>query len=454
MKEKYDTKFQPNGTKDFTKGSIMKHLISLTVPLITGNILQQMYNTIDAFVIGRYAGEEEFAAVGVASSVINLFLFAIVGACIGISVLFAQLYGAGETKRFRQEHFISGTLGAVISFIMGIGGILFTPFLLSLLQTPKEVAGSAEIYLKIVLAALPMSFFYNFYSALFRAVGKVKVTLVILAAASVINFVLDIYFAAILHLGISGVAWATFFAQTMAALISFFYLKWRFPFLLFGKDDCCLDKRILRKTIYCCGTTAIQQTGLYLGKLFVQGAVNTMGTAAIAAYTAAIRIEGFANSFGDSGCSATSVVTAQNHGAQKEDRVRKTFWLSLILMILLGTVSSFLLYFAADPMIGFILGTKQPEAHFMGMKYMQIIAVVYIFCFIGNSFAGHFDGCGRMSITLIGTISQISIRTILSWIWIQKFGLGAVAVSAGLGWIFVTVFWTFFYRREKKKDLL
>ena len=177
---------------DLTSGSIPQHLLRLAAPLIMGNILQQLYNTVDAFILGRFAGDLEFAAVGVAGSVMNLFLFMITGACTGISVIFAQLYGAGERERFRREHWLSLSCGLLVTLACsGLGFLLLSP-LLRLIQTPSELKTFVSVYLTIILASLPAAFLYNLYGALLRAIGRANAALMALAAAVTVNVALAV----------------------------------------------------------------------------------------------------------------------------------------------------------------------------------------------------------------------------------------------------------------------
>ena len=218
-------------THDLTAGSIPQHMLRLAAPLILGNILQQLYNAVDAFILGRCAGGLEFAAVGIAGSVMNLFLFMITGACTGVSVIFAQLFGANDLETFRREHFLSLVFGLLCTLACSAIGFLCLPLLLRVIQTPQELTGYVTAYLTVILISLPAAFVYNLYGALLRAIGRTA----------------------------------------------------RYSFV-----------------------TGLHQSSLYIGKLLVQGAVNTGGTDMISAYTATTRIEGFANSFGDSGAAATA----------------------------------------------------------------------------------------------------------------------------------------------------
>ena len=363
-------------THDLTAGSIPQHMLRLAAPLILGNILQQLYNAVDAFILGRCAGGLEFAAVGIAGSVMNLFLFMITGACTGVSVIFAQLFGANDLETFRREHFLSLVFGLLCTLACSAIGFLCLPLLLRVIQTPQELTGYVTAYLTVILISLPAAFVYNLYGALLRAIGRTA----------------------------------------------------RYSFV-----------------------TGLHQSSLYIGKLLVQGAVNTGGTDMISAYTATTRIEGFANSFGDIGAAATSVLVAQNFGAGKPERVQKTFRSSLVLMLAMGLLSGLVMYLTAGATVGFMLGAYSGPAFESGREYMQLISLFYIFCFTGNTFAGYFDGLGRVTIPFIGAASHIALRVVLSWLWIDSMGMRAVALATGIGWVMVNLLWEIIRRRSARK---
>ena len=389
---------------DLTGGSIPQHLLRLAAPLIMGNILQQLYNTVDAFFLGRFAGDLEFAAVGVAGSVMNLFLFMITGACTGISVIFAQLYGAGERERFRREHWLSLSCGLLATTICsGLGFVLLPPLL--------------------------------------RAIGRANAALMALAAAVTVNVALDYCFVARFHMGIAGAAWATAASQAISAVLCILYLRRKAPELIFARADCRMDGELLKQTAHFSFVTALHQSRLYIGKLLVQGAVNTGGTDMISAYTATTRIEGFANSFGDSGSAATSVLVAQNRGAGKEERVRASFRGSLLLMLAMGLAMSLIMYVSANASVGFMLGTRSGAAFENARDYLKLVALFYTLCFTGNTFAGYFNGIGKVSVPFLGATSHIALRVVLSWLLVGRMGLPAVALATGLGWAMVNTMW-------------
>ena len=445
MQEK--NKEKQTKAENYTSGNIKIAMIRLSIPLILGNILQQLYNTIDAWVVGKFAGTEEFAAIGVAGTVMNLFLFAIVGACVGISVLFSQLYGLGDMEQFRKEHFQSLMIGIVGSIVLALLGFVSMPMLLHVMRTPKEIEGYVRGYLSIILLGLPAAYIYNLYNSLLRSVGNVKAALYILSAAAGGNLVLDLLFVGKLQWGIEGAAIATVLAQIFSAILCMGYLRTAMREFMFRRKDWGISGDLLKKTVSFGMISALHQAGLYIGKFFVQGAINTGGTDLIAAYTATTRIEGFANSFGDSGASATSVVVAQNYGAGKKDRVKKSFWDSFLLLMLLGLVSSVILYTTAGSTVAFMLGSRTGIAYEQAVKYLHLVSLFYVFCFIGNTFVGSFNGQGHPIYTCIGAISHISIRVVISWIFIGAYALPAVAVGTGIGWVYVNVFWAVMRKR-------
>lgn len=312
------------------------------------------------------------------------------------------------------------------------------------------------MYLTIILASLPAAFLYNLYGALLRAIGRANAALMVLAAAVTVNVALDYCFVARFQLGIASTAWATAASQAISAVLCILYLRRKAPELIFARADCRMDGELLKQTAHFSFVTALHQSSLYTGKLLVQGAVNTGGTDMISAYTATTRIEGFANSFGDSGSAATSVLVAQNRGAGKEERVKESFRSSLFLMLAMGLAMglamSLIMYVSASTSVGFMLGTRSGAAFENARDYLKLVALFYTLCFTGNTFAGYFNGIGKVCVPFLGATSHIALRVVLSWLLVGKMGLPAVALATGLGWVLVNALWTFVKWRMEKKQ--
>lgn len=435
-------------TAALTQGNIPQQLIWLALPLICGNILQQFYNTVDAFIIGRFLGSDAFGAVGVAGTVMNLFIFILSGCCVGISVLFAQFYGQRDLEAFRREGFLALVFGLLLTAALALGALVLLGPLLSLIQTPEGLRPLVAEYLTVIFLGLPVTFLYNLASAALRAAGNTLAALFPLMAATLLNIGLDLLLVGACGMGISGAAIATVFSQGFAALLALGYLRWRQPQLLLGRADMRFDWSMLRRTASFGLVSALQQSAVYIGKLLVQGAVNSMGNEAINAYTAATRIEGFANSFGDSGAEAISVFVAQNTGAGDPKRVKRGFFTGMLLMIGLGLTMSLVMFVGAHASLVLMLGEGGLGALEDGIGYLRWVSVFYTLCFIGSSYVGLYRGIGWVSVPVIGSTLQITIRVILSYALAGSLELVGVAVATGIGWSAIVLYQTLLFRAQ------
>lgn len=431
-----------------TRGNISRQLIALSVPLLAGNILQQLYNTIDAVIVGRFVGDAAFAAVGVAGSVMNLFLFLISGGCDGVGTLLSQFYGGSDGSSFRREFYLSGLFGAGVCVILTVLGLLVLSPLLALLRTPDNVAGPAADYLRIIFLGFPAAFAYHLVSGVLRAVGSTRTALYFLALSMGVNLALDLTFVAGLSMGTAGAALATVLAQALAAGLCAAYLRLRFPQLMFHREDMVMDLPLLRRTARFSFVTALHMCSLYIGKLLVQGAVNSLGEEAIVAFTAATRVEGFANSFGDSGSAAVAVFTGQNTGAGEDGRIREGYARGQRLLFGFGLFMSLVMILGADPCLRLVLPAGGASGLAPAMGYLRLVACFYVFNFLGSGQAGYFRGRGLVNIPVIGATGHISLRAALSFLLAPAMGLPAVALATGLGWVGVVTFWGVLARRD------
>lgn len=438
-------------TKNLLMGNIRGQLVQLAFPLLLGNVLQQLYNAVDSIIIGRFVGSTAFAAVGVAGTVRNLFVFMISGVCVGVSILFAQLYGAQDLDGYRREVFLALSLGSGFTLVLTILSLMGLPWILRLIQTPAEVAGEAAAYLRIIFCGFLATYWYNLCAAILRSVGNTRIPLLFLAVAAAINTGLDLLFVAAFSMGVTGAAAATVIAQLISAACCSAYIWKRIPFAVFRRQDMIVDGGLLSRTVRFGLVSALQQSSLYIGKLLVQGAVNSLGTACISAFTAATRIEGFVNSFGDSGAEAIAIFVAQNTGAGQEKRAEKGFSAGIRMMAVLCLCVCTAMFYFAPSLISFFLGGGGQEEIPQGVTYLRIVSCFYLFCFLGASFVGYFRGTGRVNLPVLGTSLHIAIRVALSYLLITRLQLGAVAIATGAGWIVVVCLHSFFFYKIRKQ---
>lgn len=425
-----------------TSGSITPQLLQLCLPLLCANVLQQLYNIINSLVVTHYIGDNAFAALGVAESVMNLFIYVITGACMGASVLIAQFYGEENLPKLRQQLYVSAvliggcTLGAVIL------GQLFLPQLLGLIRTPAELMADVSAYLRVILVGMVFTFTYNYLAATLRAVGDTKAALYFLLISLGYNLGAAWLLVAVLGMGIIGTALATASAQLLSSLLCLLYIRRRRPFLSVGRGDMRMDKVLIHRTSSYAAVAALQQSSLYLGKLMIQSAVNgisLMDAAPISAFTAVTRIENFIQAFGISGCESIAIFVAQNKGAGKEKRALQGLAQGGAMVIGTGLAFSLLMRLAAGPLSAVFLkpGT---QAMALSVSYLQLISWFYFLSFVGHTFVGWYRGTGRMNITFWGTTAQIIVRVIGSYLLVAAMGLDAVALSTGLGWVVIVAF--------------
>jgi len=435
-----------------TSGRIMPQLIRLYLPLLAASVLQQLYNIINSLVVTYYIGDNAFAALGVAESVMNLFIFVITGACMGSSVLIAQFFGEENLPRLRQQLYVSAVLIGGCTLAAVVLGQVFLPQLLNIIKTPAELMADVSTYLRIILLGMVFTFTYNYLASTLRAVGDTKAALYFLLISLGYNLIAAWLLVAVFGLGITGTALATASAQLLSSLLCFFYIRKRRPFLTIGRDDMKMCGTLAHLTASYAAVAALQQSSLYLGKLVIQSAVNgisAVSTAPISAFAASTRIENFTQAFGSSGCEAISIFVAQNRGAHQEKRTYQGFLRGIISLITVGILFSLAMHVGARPLSMLFLGADE-ESVALCISYLRLISWFYVLSFIGHSFVGWFRGVGRMKITFWGTTIQILVRIVGTYLLVDAMGLDAVALSTGLGWLVIVCFHTSMFYLGKK----
>lgn len=436
-----------------TDRGIGAQLVRLALPLMAGNIFQQFYNIASTLIVGYAIGESAFAALGIAGSVMNLYVFVVNGVCVGISTLLASLYGSGDMARFRGGVFMAVSAGILFALALSVFSLLSLPSVVRLIQTPEELRLPVEQYLNVILAGLLATFLYNLCAAILRSVGDTKTALLFLIAAVLCNAVLTLILVALLNLGIAGAGWATIFSQLLSVVLCLRYIRKKMPFLVIRRTDMRYNGPLLLRMTQYAVVSAMHQSSLYIGKIFVQGAVNLLGMASIAAYTAAERIESITNACGSSGGDALSIYTAHKTGAGDPALARRGFKVGLFLLSLLGVVSSVAIFFFSTPCVSIFMGSKgfTPVSLREGAGYLRVMSTFYILSFVGNAFVGYFRGSGKINIPFIGTTIQITLRVIFSYLLTPSLGLKAVAAATGIGWSSIVAFQVCVYRHMRKK---
>ena len=309
--------------RSLTQGPITRNMLLFALPLMCGNLLQQMYNIADTWVVGRFLGADALAAVGSSYTLMTFLTSIVLGLCMGSGAVISMQYGGGEEARMRQSVFQSFALIAGISLAvnllvyLGLNGILWV------LRVPVEIRPLMKQYLVMIFGGIFATFLYNYFANLLRAIGNSMVPLVFLAVSSILNVVLDLVCVLVLHWGVQGAAIATVFSQFVSGVGIGLYTLKQFPELCPRREDCKWDKHNLGTILNLSVMTSVQQSIMNFGILMVQGLVNSFGTVIMAAFAAAVKIDSFAympvQDFGN----AFSTYVAQNYGANQPERIRK-----------------------------------------------------------------------------------------------------------------------------------
>ena len=306
--------------RNLTKGPITINILLFALPLMFGNLLQQMYNIADTWVVGRYLGSDALAAVGSSYTLMTFLTSIIIGLCMGSGAAISMQYGSGDSKKMRQSVFISFCLIAGISIALNIIVYIGMDFILWVLQIPNEIQAMMRDYLEIIFLGITATFLYNYFANLLRAIGNSVLPLVFLAVSAVLNVVLDLVCVLLFNWGVKGAAIATVFSEFISAIGIAIYTFKRFKQLIPEKEDMKWNRNNLSAILNLSVMTSLQQSIMNFGILMVQGLVNSFGTVIMAAFAAAVKIDSFAympvQDFGN----AFSTYVAQNYGAGKQER--------------------------------------------------------------------------------------------------------------------------------------
>jgi putative MATE family efflux protein len=425
---------------DMTKGNSSKILITFSIPMVFGNILQQLYNTTDAIIVGKFIGKNALAAVGVANPIMSIAIFFIFGICIGTSVLISQLFGAGKFDVLKKEISTALIVGTIFTLGISLVCILLSRSVLILIGTPADILNDADVFLKIIFAGLIFSFLYNFYSSALGAIGDSRTPLLFLFISCVLNGVLCVIFVVYFKLGVAGSAIATVIAQGVSSILCITYVYIKIPIIRLKPNELVIDKTLLTKTIQYSWVTALQQTCLYIGRLLVQGVVNPFGTNAIAAFNSVTRVDSVILAPGDSFASSMAIYSAQNRGAGKQNRIVEGYKNANIIMTVYSVITALIVFLGAETIMNFFVYSTEREVILIGIKYLRFMSVFYILSGFCNILQGLFRGVGKLRITLIATVMQISIRVALSYILAPYFGVLAVGYAVAVGWIIMLIY--------------
>ena len=384
---------QKKKTTMMTEGIIWRQLIAFAVPLLLGNLLQQLYNTVDSIVVGQFIGSDALAAVSSSNSLINMVIGMFLGIATGAGVIISQYYGARNEKKMQDAVHTAISLCFIGGIILIVVGITFSPAILRLMGTPENVMANSVVYFRIFFAGSLFNLTYNMAAGILRAVGDSKNPLYFLAASSIANIILDILFVVVGGMGVEGVAYATVIAQALSMVLCLRTLSRTDDIYKLDLKKLSLKPSMVKMILVTGLPTGLQHSIISLSNVIVQANINAYGAMAMAGFGSYLKIDGFAQLPMQSFCLAATTFTGQNIGARKTDRVKKGIWQNMAICLIYVGVVSVAMYTYAPQLISIF--SAEPEVIRFGTISMRLIIPFYAILPIHQVLMGTMRGAGK-----------------------------------------------------------
>ncbi|MEG0250654.1 MAG: MATE family efflux transporter [Peptostreptococcus sp.] len=438
---------------DMTKGNPMSLIIKFFIPMFIGNLFQQLYNVVDSVVVGRFVGNEAFAAVGSCFLIMSFISSILIGLSIGVGTLFSQLFGAKEYDQLKKTISTSFIFIMAISLILSIFTVIFLDEILILFKLPVEILPYAKDYLLYIFIGLFFTGLYNICAYLLRSIGDSKSPLYFLMISSVINIVLDLLFVIKFNMATMGVGLATLIAQAVAGIFALVYTVKKMEFLEFRRKDLVFDRSCFKEVLNYSVLTAIQQSISSFGMMLVQGLVNTFGTMTIAAFAACSKVDEFANRPLQDLSNAFSTYTAQNKGAKDDERIKEGFKDVVKLIGIISIIITSLAFIFAPDLIAIFVKRESVEIIDIGVRYLRFVSIFYVLLGFIVMFYGFFRGLGEIKLSVILTIMSQAVRVLLAYgLASVGFGFSSIGIAVVVGWSISDVLGVFLYKKVMNKN--
>ena len=436
--------------RSLVTGNIPLGMLWFAVPMIVGNLLQQFYNIADTLIVGQFLGADALAAVGSAYTLMIFLTSVLLGLCMGSGAVFSLQYGAGEKEMLKRSIYASGVLIGFVTLVLNIFVFRWIDPILRLLQVPAEVYPLMRDYLWVVFWGIGFTFLYNFYACLLRAIGNSLQPLWFLAVAVVLNIALDLIFILLFGWGVEGAAWATVIAQAVSGVGLCIYTLYRYPDLRICRKNTKLQWTTVKEIATYSSLTCAQQSVMNFGILMVQGLVNSFGTAVMAAFAAAVKIDSFAympvQDFGN----AFSTFIAQNFGGGQRERIRKGSRVAFLATTFFCALISLLVFVFARPLMLIFVPAYETEIISIGVEYLRIEGVFY--CGIGYLFLfyGFYRAVRRPGMSVVLTVISLGTRVALAYALsvIPSVGVLGIWWSIPIGWFLADIIGWWYYRKS------
>ncbi len=433
--------------RDLTSGEPSKVLWAFCLPLFGSIVFQQLYNIADSLVAGKFIGENALAAVGNSYEITLIFIAFAFGCNIGCSVIVSRYFGAHSFREMKTAVFTALIASGVLCAALMLVGMAGCDVFLRLIRTPQEVFADSRLYLDIYLWGLPFVFFYNIATGIFAAMGDSRTPFLFLACSSTANIGMDVWFVTGFHMGVAGVAWATFLCQGISAVLAVVVVFRRLAGIRTEEKPAVFSFPIFRKIAAVAVPSIAQQSFISVGNIIIQGAINGFGPGVMAGYSAGVKLNNLViTSFTTLG-NGISNYTSQNIGAGQNARVREGFRAGLRMVWMLCVPLVVVYFFAGEWFLRLFMKAPTAEAMHTGMVYLRILSPFYFVISAKLVADGVLRGASMMGKFMIGTFTDLILRVVLALI-LSGTSLGATGIWCAwpIGWTIASVLSIRFYR--------
>ena len=432
--------------KDLTVGKPQTVLWKFCMPLFGSIIFQQLYNIADSLVAGKFIGENALAAVGNSYEITLIFIAFAFGCNMGCSVVVSKLFGARNYKEMKTAVYTACIFSGFVCVLLMLIGITGSGMLLRLIRTPEEVFADSKLYLDIYAWGLPFVFFYNIATGIFSALGDSKTPFYFLAISSMSNIAVDIWFVKAFHMGVAGVAWATFLCQGISCILAMIVVFKRLAKIEEKEKAPLFDLQLLKQIVVIAIPSTLQQSFISIGNIMIQSIINGFGAPVMAGYSAAVKLNNLViTSFTTLG-NGISNYTAQNLGAMKLERIKQGFGIGVKLVWMLSLPLFLLYFFSGNIVLKLFMDNPTELAMHTGIIYLKILSPFYFAVSAKLVADGILRGAGMMKKFMIATFTDLILRVLLAFC-ISRTALGATGIWCAwpVGWCIATILSISFY---------
>ena len=438
-------------SKEMTSGPCLPLIFNFTLPLLLGNMLQQTYSLIDAAIVGKFLGINALASVGASTSGVFLILGFCNGCCGGFGIPVAQKFGARDYVSMRRLVSVSLKLAGMMSVGIALITCLLCAFILRTMQTPENIFQDAYWYLLITFIGVPCTFFYNLLSSIIRALGDSKTPFWFLLFSTVLNVLLDLLCILVFHWGVAGAAIATVFSQGVSAVLCYFYMYRKFEILRMQPADKRFRPELARQLIFVGVPMGLQFSITAIGSIMLQSANNALGTACVAAFTAAMRIKMFFLCMLESLGIAMATFCGQNYGAGKPERIWTGVKAASLMMIVYVAAVAIILWGFSEKFVLLFVDPSETEIIADAALFLHIsvsfFPVLGLLCILRYSI----QGAGYTKLAMFSGVSEMIARILVSVVAVPLWGFWAVCFGDPTAWVFADAFlipaFIYVYRR-------